>query len=87
MHLVRRQNQGLAMANINANGTYIRRSFIAACEKEKEPPDEERGHTVRQWRIESETVTMPNLAGPRHVITNAAKSYKIVLKTRIYRLQ
>lgn len=55
------RNEGAASSStqprlptLAANGTYIRRLLADACENEeknKNPLDEETGHTLRQWRI------------------------------------
>lgn len=60
------------MPMLDASGTYVRRLFAAACDKEKMLPDEETGVTLRKWRVESEKISMPNLAGLRPVIERAA---------------
>lgn len=39
------------------------RAFATACDKEKEPPDGETVHPLRQWRIESGLESMVNLDG------------------------
>lgn len=52
MHLLRLRNHGLPTPDIDANGREVRRLLVAACYKENEPPDEETGNTLTQWKTE-----------------------------------
>lgn len=76
------------MAKIDARGTHAHRLFVAACDDERneEPPDEEAGQTLKQWRTDSEIVPLPNLAGVGTVNICAAESCKTCLDNR-YGLQ
>lgn len=86
-HLMREHNQGMPMPHIDANRTYFRNLFVATCDKEKKPPDEETGHTLREWRIDSEVEPIPILAGLFPVFGFAAKSYEAEFNQhRIYGL-
>lgn len=56
-----------AISDIDASRTFVRTLFVAACDMENEPPDEQECHTLRHCRCESEDVPLPNLAGPSPV--------------------
>lgn len=43
------------MPDMDANGTHVRRLFVAASDKEMELPVEETGNSLRQWRKERGT--------------------------------
>lgn len=63
LHRIHLRNRCLPMPTLCASGTNVRSQLVSDCDKEKNqtPPHEETGHTVRQWRIESESEPMPNL--------------------------
>lgn len=65
VHLVRILNQGQQVSNMDANGTYVRRLFVAAYDKAKNSLGEEKSRTAKQQRIKDDDVPIPWLTEVR----------------------
>lgn len=77
----------MPIPDIFATGPCLHRLFVAACDVEKEHAHKGTGLMSRLWIIESETVPMPNLAGPCQVIDYAASRPGCFDKDDIYNIQ
>lgn len=66
------------MPKIDASGPYVRKLFVAACDKEKKnnPTGEETGHAPRPLRIDGENLSIRKLASASQAISNAATAYQ-----------
>lgn len=62
---------GLHMTSIDANGVRMCAGYLSACNREKDSPVVEVGHTLTQWENQVAKVPMPNLDGISLVIDSS----------------
>lgn len=74
---MRLHKQGLPMPNVDVKESHAYRLFVAARDTEKEPHGEETGQTLRVWRIASDNVPIPNLAGSSPAIAFASTHIRV----------